>query len=60
MNTRSFGSLPLENRLLEVIEQFEPAARAELVTALTSSEEARANLIRQFWGRQQVTRSRRS
>ena len=54
MNGPSFGRLPDEDRLLDAIELFEPGARAELLTALTSSDEARADLIRQFWERQQV------
>jgi hypothetical protein len=53
MNRPSFGRLPVEDRLLETIALFEPGARAELLTALTSSEEVRADLIRQFWERQQ-------
>ncbi len=54
MNGPSIGRLPDEDRLLDAIELFEPGARAELLTALTSSDEARADLIRQFWERQQV------
>ncbi len=45
MNRPSFGRLPVEDRLLGAIELFEPATRAELLTALTSSEEVRADLI---------------
>ncbi len=52
MDRPAVGRLPLEDRLLKALELFEPLARAELLTVLTSSEAVRADLIKQFWGRQ--------
>jgi hypothetical protein len=48
-----FGGLPVEDRFLEAIKLFEPAARRELLTVLTSSDIVRADLIRQLWERKE-------
>ncbi len=53
MDKPSFGRLPIEDRFLAAIELFEPAARVELLTVLASSDVVRADLIRQFWERQE-------
>jgi putative transposase len=46
---KTLRQTPHRDRFLAAIELFEPAARAELLTALTSSDVVRADLIRQFW-----------
>lgn len=53
MAASSFSRLPVEDRFLEAIEDFEPAARKELLMVLTSSGAVRTDLIRQFWEREE-------
>ncbi len=54
MDKPSVARLPIEDRFLAAIELFEPAARAELLAVLTSSEIVRADLIRQLWERREA------
>jgi hypothetical protein len=53
MTASSFGRLPVEDKFLEAIELFEPAARRELLTLLTSSDVVWAELIGQLLERKE-------